>query len=72
MKGTVKWFSIKGYGFIAPQGGGEDCFVHYSGITGEGYRILYAGDIVEYDQRDDGRGPKAVNVRLKAATLNGF
>lgn len=73
MRGTVKWFSgRKGYGFIAPEGVGPDAFVHYTGIQAEGYRTLYEGDMVEFDLRDDGRGPKAVNVRLKAATLNGF
>lgn len=68
MKGTVKWFNgRKGYGFIAPLDG-PDAFVHYTGIQAEGYRTLYEGDIVEFDLRDDGRGPKAVNVRLKAST----
>lgn len=73
MKGTVKWFSnSKGYGFIAPDDDGPECFVHYSGIQAEGYRNLYQNDMVEFDRVDDGKGPKAVNVRLKAATLNGF
>lgn len=73
MKGTVKWFSnIKGYGFIAPSDGSPECFVHYSNIEGDGYRNLHQNDMVEFDRVDDGKGPKAVNVRLKAATLNGF
>lgn len=73
MKGEVKWFSnARGYGFIAPDDGGPECFVHYSAIEGEGYRTLYKGDVVEFDRADDGKGPKAMNVRLKAATLNGF
>ncbi len=47
-------------------------FVHHSAIVGEGYKTLYAGDIVEFDEADDGKGPKAVNVKLKAAALSGY
>lgn len=66
--GTVKWFSNpKGYGFVQPSGGGADMFVHHSAIVGEGYKTLYEGDMVEFDEADDGKGPKAVNVKLKAA-----
>jgi CspA family cold shock protein len=61
--GIVKWFSrLKGYGFIRPDTGGQEVFVHYSAIDGEGYRNLYEGDRVEYDVIDRGRGPQARNV----------
>lgn len=61
--GVVKWFSrIKGYGFIKPDEGGQEVFVHYSAIDGEGYRNLYEGDRVEYDCIDVGKGPQARNV----------
>ncbi|RWW86464.1 hypothetical protein BHE74_00004761 [Ensete ventricosum] len=62
--GTVIWFSgAKGFGFIAPDGGGEDLFVHQSAIRAEGFRALSEGDAVEFsvDQADDGRS-KAVDV----------
>ena len=63
MSGIVKWFSrLKGYGFINPDDGGQEVFVHYSAITGDGYRNLYEGDKVEYDVVDKGRGPQAQNV----------
>ncbi len=61
--GVVKWFSrIKGYGFIKPDEGGQEVFVHYSAIDGEGYRNLHEGDRVEYDRIDVGKGPQARNV----------
>lgn len=61
--GVVKWFSrIKGYGFIKPDEGEQEVFVHYSAIDGEGYRNLYEGDRVEYDRIDVGKGPQARNV----------
>ena len=61
--GKVKWFSrLKGYGFIEPQEGENEVFVHYSAIDGEGYRNLYEGDRVEYDEVDVGKGPQARNV----------
>ena len=62
--GTVKWFNeSKGFGFIS-QEGGEDVFVHYSAITGEGYRNLEEGQAVEFDVTDGQKGPQAANVRL--------
>jgi CspA family cold shock protein len=62
--GTVKWFSPeKGFGFIL-QDGGPDVFVHYSAITGEGYRNLEEGQAVEFDVTDGQKGPQAANVRL--------
>ena len=61
--GTVKWFNrLKGYGFIRDTQSGEDVFVHYSAINGEGYRNLYEGDQVTFDMVDLGRGPQAKNV----------
>lgn len=61
--GIVKWFSrLKGYGFINPDDGGQEVFVHYSAIDGDGYRNLYEGDRVEFDLIDKGRGPQAQNV----------
>jgi cold shock protein len=62
-KGTVKWFNnSKGYGFIT-QEGGPDVFVHYSAITGEGYKSLAEGQEVEFEVTDGPKGPQAVNVR---------
>jgi CspA family cold shock protein len=64
MKGTVKWFSrVKGYGFIAPEDGGKEIFVHFSGIEGEGYRNLEEGQQVTYRVEDTPKGPQAVSVR---------
>ncbi len=61
--GTVKWFSDdKGFGFITPEEGGRDLFVHFSGITGDGYRSLAEGTKVSYDEEQGDKGPKAVNV----------
>jgi cold shock protein len=61
--GIVKWFSrLKGYGFIKPDGSEQEVFVHYSAISGEGYRNLYEGDRVEYEEVDMGKGPQARNV----------
>lgn len=62
-KGTVKWFSrVKGWGFIEPQDGGSEVFVHYSAIKGDGYRNLFEGDNVQYVEIDNGKGPQARDV----------
>ncbi len=61
--GTVKWFnSSKGYGFITPDEGDQDCFVHYKAIVGEGYKSLREGQKVQFDVEDGAKGPQAVNV----------
>ncbi|HEY7679182.1 MAG TPA: cold-shock protein [Terriglobia bacterium] len=61
--GTVKWFSrVKGYGFISPDGGEKDVFVHFSAIVGEGYRNLEEGQRVEFSIEDTPKGPQAAQV----------
>ena len=63
-RGTVKWFSEeKGYGFITPEEGGEDLFVHYSAIEGSGFRSLKEGERVSYEPARGRRGEQAANVR---------
>ena len=62
-QGTVKWFSNeKGYGFIAPEGGGNDLFVHFTAIQSDGYRSLNEGDEVEFTEGQGQKGPQAQNV----------
>ena len=61
--GTVKWFNdAKGYGFIAPDGGSKDLFVHHSSIAGDGYKSLAEGARVEFEEREGSKGPEAANV----------
>jgi CspA family cold shock protein len=61
--GTVKWFNeAKGYGFIQPEDGGKDLFVHFSQISGEGFKTLVEGAKVEFESRQGEKGPEATNV----------
>lgn len=61
--GEVKWFNnAKGWGFIVPENGGADVFVHYSSINGTGYKTLLAGQTVSYDLDSGERGAHATNV----------
>ena len=63
--GTVKWFNdAKGYGFIAPDEGGKDLFVHFSNISGDGFKTLAENAKVEYEPREGTKGPEATNVVL--------
>ena len=62
--GRVKWFNnAKGYGFILPQEGDEDYFVHYSSIIMEGYKTLKAGQLVSFDILEGPKGCHAINIR---------
>jgi len=62
--GTVKWFNAeKGFGFVAPDEGGADVFVHYTAINSDGYRSLEENQKVEFDVTQSPKGPQAENVR---------
>ena len=62
-KGKVKWFNDqKGYGFITPDDGGKDLFVHHQDITGEGFKTLAEGQSVEFEVIQTDKGPKATKV----------
>jgi CspA family cold shock protein len=66
--GTVKWFNdAKGYGFIAPSDGGKDVFVHYTAVSGEGFKTLAEGAQVEFEVEQGDKGPQAQNVTIVAA-----
>ncbi len=64
-QGTVKFFSDeKGYGFITPDEGGKDLFVHHSAIQADGFRSLQDNQRVSYEEESDAKGPRAVNVQV--------
>jgi CspA family cold shock protein len=61
--GTVKWFNdAKGFGFVTPEDGSKDCFVHHSAIQGSGFKSLAEGERVEFDVVQGTKGPAAENV----------
>jgi CspA family cold shock protein len=62
-KGTVKWFNdSKGFGFITPEDGSKDCFVHHTAIQGEGFKTLREGEQVQFEVVQGQKGPAAENV----------
>jgi CspA family cold shock protein len=64
MQGTVKWFNdAKGFGFITPDDGSKDVFVHHSAITSQGFRSLSEGDRVEFQPEQGAKGPQATQVK---------
>ena len=64
-KGTVKWFNAeKGFGFIEPEDGSADVFVHYSEINGDGFRYLEEDQVVEFEVGGGAKGTQALNVRV--------
>lgn len=66
--GTVKWFNeAKGFGFIVPNDGTKDVFVHYTGIDAKGFRTLKEGQLVEYNLVDGPKGPQAADVHVRHA-----
>lgn len=69
-EGIVKWFSnAKGYGFIAPEEGGEDIFAHFSAITMDGYKTLRKGQPVEFECTQGPKGKHAVDIKPRAVDL---
>lgn len=65
--GTVKWFNdSKGFGFITPDGGGDDLFAHFSAIQGQGFKSLQEGQRVEFDVATGPKGQQAANIRKVA------
>lgn len=69
--GIVKWFnSAKGYGFICPEGGGQDVFAHFSAIVMDGYKCLKAGQPVDFEVNEGPKGLHASNIRAQGAQLD--
>ncbi len=67
MRGKVKWFNnAKGYGFIGPDNGSKDVFVHHSAIVADGYRSLAENDEVEFEIEEGQKGPQAASVKKLA------
>lgn len=63
--GSVKWFNeSKGFGFVTPDDGSKDVFVHFSAIASEGFRTLAEGQQVTFDVEDGPKGPQATNVKI--------
>ena len=63
-RGTVKWFDAKkGFGFVTPEDGTDDVFVHHTNIVGQGFKTLNNGQAVEYEIGEGRKGPQATNVR---------
>ncbi|XP_049851484.1 protein lin-28-like [Schistocerca gregaria] len=70
-RAAVKWFNNeKGFGFLAPESGGTDVFVHVSGIKGDGYKTLNEGDIVTFETQENARGVMAVDVEVVTPNPN--
>ena len=62
-QGTIKWFSDqKGYGFVTPEGGNKDVFVHFSALQGDGFKTLAEGQLVSFDTTQGPKGEQASNV----------
>jgi CspA family cold shock protein len=70
-RGIVKWFNdVKGFGFIEPEGGGEDVFAHFSAIQMDGFRTLKQGSSVDFDLVDGPKGKLAQNIRAAEAAAS--